>query len=134
MSIPGWATRFIGIPYKDDGHGFDGANCFGIVYLVLKHRAAINVDPQGDVSADDVERATNRALSVACNEPWHPVVGVPKAFDVALLRGNPLHCGVVIAPGWLLHVWRSPSSMAMAFDNPRIRERFIGFYRHRDLA
>jgi hypothetical protein len=132
--VPSWAGRFIGIPYQDDGYDFDGCNCFGIVHLVLKHQARIEIDPQADVSADDVARATERALSVAGNAPWQAVNGEPRLFDVALLRGNPLHTGIVIAPRILLHVWRSPMSVAMSFDNPRLRTRFIAFYRHAALA
>lgn len=132
--VPGWCERFIGIPYKDDGHDFSGCNCFGLVHLVLKHRCGVAVEPEADVSASDVESATNRALSVAGNEPWHPVIGTPRVFDVALLRGRPLHCGIMVDSGLLLHVWRSPSSMAMSIDNPRIRTRIISYYRHADLA
>ena len=134
LKVPGWAGRFIGIPYRDSGFGFDGCNCFGIVYLVLKHRAGIEIDPQADVSAADVARASNRALSVAHNEPWREVAGEPQAFDVALLKGDPFHTGIIIAPNILLHVWRSPSSMAMSLDNPRIRARIVGFFRHSALV
>jgi len=133
LTPPGWAGRYIGLPYAERGHDRSGCNCWGLVHLVLKERAGIVVDPHAEVSAVEIERATARAIRVAATE-WTEISGAPALFDVALMRGSPLHTGIVIAPGWLLHVWRSPHSIAMRFDNPRIRARIIGFYRHRSLA
>jgi cell wall-associated NlpC family hydrolase len=130
LSVPKWCEPFIGIPYQADGHGFAGCNCWGLVHLVLKHRRGIDVDPFAETSADDIARANDLALETAARDPWREVVNEPQAFDVALLNGRPFHTGIVVAPGQLLHVWRSPMSTVMAFDNPRIRARLLGFYRH----
>lgn len=134
LNAPLWAQRFIGICYKDDGHSFEGSNCFGLVYLVLKERCGIIINPQADVSAADADRASMRAQLVASCEPWTQVVGKPRAFDVALLQGKPFHTGILITDEVLLHVWRAPRSMAMHLSNPHIRERIIGFYRHSVLT
>lgn len=134
LKVPLWAGRYIGIKFKDDGHGFDGSNCFGLVYLVLKHQCGIEINPQSDVSAADVERASIRAQVVASCAPWMPVVGEPRLYDVALIAGKPLHTGIVVGEEALLHIWRAPEAMAMHLRNPHLRSRLIGFYRHSALA
>jgi len=134
LNVPGWCARFIGVPYKDDGHDFRGCNCWGLVHLVLKHRAGIEVDPFADVSAADIAEAIELTRKVAASSTWLPVSGSPREFDVALLSGRPLHTGIVVASDLLLHVWRSPASMVMRLDNMRIRARMVGFYRHSGLA
>lgn len=134
LSVPGWCARFIGVPYREDGHGFDGANCAGLVHLVLKHRAGVEIDPHADVSAADIERASTLLEMAAISDLWLPVAGKPRPLDVALLRGTPLHTGIIVAEDLLLHVWRAPASMVMNVNNPRIRHRIMSFYRHKALA
>jgi cell wall-associated NlpC family hydrolase len=130
LTPPGWVQRYIGIPFKDLGYDFNGCNCWGLVHLVLKERAGIEVNPYSDVSARE------RDLAAYCfgveSVDWFEVKQ-PKVYDVVLIRGEPLHTGIVVAPGWLLHVWRAPASIAMTFDNPRIRARISAFYRNKLL-
>ena len=134
LMVPLQAQPFIGIPYKDEGCGFDGVNCYGLVHLVLKCCCGIVINPYADISALEIDRV-NEAIAAAVDTPeWLRVIGEPKLYDVALLRGAPFLCGIVIAPKILLHVWRAPASIAMAFDDMRIRNRFIAFYRHAELA
>ena len=130
---PQWAARFIGIPFADQGHDFTGCNCWGLVHLVLKHRAGVDVPTYGEVSASDIVRANALFETEAISGPWIEAGEPLRVFDVVLLRGNPLHAGIVIAENLLLHVWRSPSSAAMRLDHPLIRSKRIACYRHMDL-
>ena len=60
---------------------------------------------------------------------------------VAAVRGPdgwiyaPLHVGVVVAPGWLLHVEHATDSLLARYNEDQaIRRRVLGFWRHHRLV
>jgi cell wall-associated NlpC family hydrolase len=139
-----WTGDFVGIPYKRRGSNFSGCDCWGLVRLVYLYQCGIELpsyaDKLDDISASETMNSETRAGS------WLQVMGRPKPFDVVHMTSYPIidgrriktngHCGVMISPERLLHVWEeNPSySVHVSIDNPRIRPRVLGIYRHRELA
>jgi hypothetical protein len=47
---------------------------------------------------------------------------------------GPLHVGIVVAPGWLLHVERATHTLLARYrDDWRVGKRVLGFWRHRRM-
>ena len=71
--------------------------------------------------------------------------GQERAFDVvemslpARVDGQwvfaPLHVGVIVAAGWLLHVEHATDSLLARYNEDQaIRRRVLGFWRHHRLV
>jgi len=134
MIIPEWASRYVGVPYADDGHSLDACNCWGLVYLVLKEQAQVDVPTYAEISAKDIDLANARFAQERASYPWSRVIGEKRRFDVALLRGNPLHAGIMVSSDALLHIWKATSAVVMPIDHSRLRFNLLGFYRHVSLV
>lgn len=134
MTTRKWET-YVGIPFKDFGRGCDGVDCWGLVRLVLKNECNIEVPSYGEISASDLVKVTETISGESSFDPWHPVEPHEvKAFDVALMRGRPMHVGIMVSNEHLLHVEEKICTVLLPITHPSIERRIIGFRRHHDLA
>lgn len=131
--IPAWVSRYVGTPFIDRGHDFDGCACWGLVHLVFKHEAGIATPTYAEVSADDITLANDLFICMSACEPWHVATEPIRLFDVALIRGRPLHVGIMLNATHILHVWRKTDAAVMPIDHVRLRNRIVGIFRHREL-
>ncbi len=80
----------------------------------------------------------SRCLCASVVKPaWLEVErGAEQAGDVVLLRlrGLPIHVGLVVARGWMLHVEAKVDSVLERFDGLEWRRRVLGTYRHTALS
>ena len=129
-----WTERYVGLPFTDFGRDFNGVDCWGLVRLVLWKEAGVEVPTYGEISAHDLIRVTQTIEMESSIEPWHPVERDElKPFDVALMRGRPLHVGVMATPTQMLHVEERISVVLLPLKHPSIDRRLLGFRRHREL-
>lgn len=138
-----WPVRYVGIPFIDNGHGFDGCNCWGLVHLVLDTECNVGTPTYGEISASELLASAKAMRDGLEAQTWLPVMrSAIKPFDGALMysmteRGSRVqnHVGI-IAPSSeglkVLHVWKATAAALMRLDHPRLR--IVGFYRHRELA
>lgn len=98
-------TAFIGIPYLNRGSSFQGCDCWGLVWLYyaeIMHQLI----PRYDGYAD----AESPTMSDYISERWNQWQSIEptnmEAGDVLALRVGrlPVHCGVYIGQGRMLHV------------------------------
>ena len=141
-----WSAQYIGIPFAADGASRAGANCWGLVHLVLKEQCGIATPTYDAISADELIAAARQFRTSAVAEPWIRVTTQPRrAFDVVLMHAMasedgggrsrvPGHVGILIDASRLLHVWEKCDAVVMSLDHPRIRHRIVDFYRHRELT
>lgn len=139
MRAPDWAGQYVGIPYKSGGRARDGCDCWGLVALVLGERFGVCVaDYDGplfegrhtaEAVAEAAESFAARFIEVGRNGGEQPGDGV-------LLRmlGVPLHIGVVVAPGLMLHVEDKCDSVIENYRSLHWRSRVLNFYRAEALA
>lgn len=119
----------------DGGRTVRGADCYGLVHLVYREVLGIDLPTYGEISAHDVARVTERIREDSAGAPWLPVTGAPNAFDVVVMRGKPLHVGVMVDRGHVLHVEAATSSVIVPLArSPQVRWRRIAVYRHEALA
>jgi len=131
MSTRQWES-YVGIPFKDFGRDMKGCDCWGLVRLVLKRECNIDVPSYGEISARDLARVTDTIGEQSSTDPWS-MVEQPRPFDVALMRGRPLHVGIMVSDKQLLHVEEKICTVLLPITHPSIDRRIIGFRRHRDL-
>jgi hypothetical protein len=78
-------------------------------------------------------------------EWWHVLPGQERAFDAiemtTAIHGDrgwefpPLHVGLVVVPGWLIHVERATAAVLVRYrEDQAVKCRILGFWRHRCLA
>jgi cell wall-associated NlpC family hydrolase len=89
------ALALPGLPWVRWRAEWDGADCFGLV--VLWHREVLGLD-LGAVPTTDI------GAGFAAATGWQPCSPVPGATAWMAWRGGaPAHCGILAAPGMVLH-------------------------------
>jgi cell wall-associated NlpC family hydrolase len=136
-----WVERYIGIPFSNDGLGFDGCHCWGLVRLVLLNERNVEVPTYGELSAKDLLAVERTISSSAAGDPWIKVSGARKQFDVVVMHARPeesgrvaAHVGIMASAKAMLHVERSTSAVLVDIDHRSVKRRVIGTFRHKALA
>lgn len=126
-----WVGDYIGIPYRRGASGHDGADCWGLVCLVLRERFGVTL-PMFDPECGDHARlaaffSEHRPLVAADSVPE----GDERAGDIALLTVfcQPIHVGILVGDGLMLHTLGAHDSALEAFRGPRWAKRLEGVYR-----
>lgn len=142
---PIWSTNWIGIPFVNLGRNKEvGLDCYGLVRAVLRERAGIELRSYDTVSESDYRSVSGAIEDAKQSQEWTPIeAGKEAPLDVVemvfpALEGTrvafiPLHVGIVVAPGWLLHTEYATGSRLSAYNEQRMASRIIGFWRHREL-
>lgn len=141
--VPVWAADYIGIPFVDKGMDRAGANCWGLVRMVLDEQFGVLGLP---TYTEDFETTRDRArlaeiYGAESQKDWVRIgdrddLSAVRAGDVLLLRpyGLPTHVGVVVARGWMLHVEEGIEAALVRYDGPVWKNRIVMVGRHRELA
>lgn len=137
-----WVSRYVGIPFKEDGLTREGCHCWGLCHLVLREQCGIETPTYAEQSAADLIAAARFFRGEPLGDPWSKADD-PREFDVVLMsamsdgpRPRVLagHCGIMTNETTLLHVWSATHAVQMKIDHARIRHKISGFYRHKALA
>ena len=107
--------KYIGIPFKDCGRGFDGLDCWGLVRLVWKEEKGFVMPDMGDAYSSAFARGevgeTAQALEAG---NWNrDVTAEPRReLDVLVFSFGTLdlHVGLWVGEGEMLHVMRGMST------------------------
>lgn len=141
--MPAWVGGYIGIPYKLGGRTHSAADCWGLAMLVLIEALKVENAPLftgvewSIKSPGDKRRAIGEFIDRASSTLFDPVMpGMEVVGDIIVLRvsGNPLHVGIVVAPGAMLHTDEDADSALERYDGPMWGRRVMGFHRLRGGA
>jgi cell wall-associated NlpC family hydrolase len=130
---PAWVSCFIGIPFLARGRSSHGYDCWGLVRAVLTARFDVAVPSYAEGYDDIRDHGRLAALVEAGKVEWSEVKpGDERPGDVLLLRlrGLPIHVGLLVAPGWMLHTREATGSILERFDGLAWGRRVLGIYRH----
>ena len=135
FGLPAWTADYVGLPFKEGGRDRQGLDCYGLLRLVINDRFAGAVpEYEGIAYRADADKDLLAALMDERVRLWMPIrVGEEQPGDGILLRvmGRPIHVGVVVAKGWMLHVEKDCDSLLERFTaGSRWERRVLGFYRH----
>jgi cell wall-associated NlpC family hydrolase len=134
--LPAWASDYVGLPYSVGGRSREGVDCWGLYELIFNEQSGRTI-PSYDGPVWGGEGATSREIALACAafasrfSPVQP--GEEQVFDGIIMRlaGHPLHVGMVIEPGWMIHSIRGADSCIERYRPSMVWEnRIAGFHRH----
>lgn len=133
-----WASRYIGLPFKDHGRDFKGVDCWGLVRLVLREERGIELPSYGEISADEIAAIAGLvSAAMADIETWPQVAKADaQPFDVVVMlrRKEPRHIGILTTSTTLLHIESKIDSVNLPLDHRSLAARPMLFFRHRSLA
>lgn len=141
MSIPSWASNYVGVPFLDGGESFEGADCWGLLCMVLEREYGVLVNdfecrPQYGTKPEEIEAVRRFGEMHTKSSQWVKVrLHNIKPGDGILLRiaGLPMHVGIALGNWNMLHTEKGIGSCVEKFSSPLWRNRVIGAYRHADL-
>lgn len=135
-NMPEWTNRYVGIPWRETGRNVaSGLDCWGLVRLVLMEQANIILPELSDVAYRETgdKRELIRLIrqhSEAMPD-WTPVNAPEQVFDVVWLKNPwPIHFGVVVAPGWMIHIEKGCETVLEDFRGLRWGKKLQGIFRH----
>lgn len=129
------SNRYISIPYVDGGRTEAGADCWGLVRLIYQNEFDIELPGHDGIDRGSRADAELAEYMAAHRENWERV-RVPEVGDIVLMRlaGEPIHVGVVIAPGYFIHARADADVVAEKYASTRWSHRIEGFYRYTPKA
>ena len=136
MNPPDWAAKFIGIPYKTHGRSRNGADCWYVVYLIMKEQFGIEIPSYDGMSFD--KGANNRIeicefMAQEKIHQWRKISpGEERPGDAILFNmlGVPIHVGIICASGLFIHCEHGSNSCIERYGSGTWSRRIEGFYRH----
>jgi probable lipoprotein NlpC len=126
-------SQAVGVPFQDRGRDFNGWDCWGLVWKAYREALGFNLPCLEDVPALKNWQAGNLFRAISQQHQEVPV-GKENPGDVAVFRGYPVHIGLVVAPGKMLHVEPGIATCVESFLAPPWIQRILGIYRHVQLA
>jgi cell wall-associated NlpC family hydrolase len=132
---------YIGIPFIDGGRDMTGCDCWGLIRLVYRLEAGIELPSYGEIAAADLLAVARSMRDDAFADPWRRVTDEPRRpMDVVLMRrlGDggkaPVHVGIMVDPKRMLHIVEAADSHTVPLDHPTVKPRILDFFRHRNLS
>jgi cell wall-associated NlpC family hydrolase len=144
MSGLHWSSGFVGLPWADRGRTRAGCDCWGLVRLVYREVAGIDLPSFDEAYVTAEEQSVVAAVIADVRQggrgasPWLEVAGPPERLDLLLFRcgRHESHVGVVVDPrrALMLHSQNRDQSRIESFDRAEWARRRIGFFRHQDAS
>jgi cell wall-associated NlpC family hydrolase len=137
-----WTNDFIRIPFKEKGRTRAGADCWGSACIIYAERRNI-ILPMLDTYQSIKDRVTMSEIIGEESKKWHAIhkdSGLEKEYDIAVfnMAGLPMHVGVVVRPGTMIHCQKGRGMVVEDYRGPDDRmqwsKRLEGFYRYADAA
>jgi cell wall-associated NlpC family hydrolase len=135
-TLPDWVERYIGIPYVEAGRdpvADGGLDCWGLLVLIWREQYGVDLPAyDGPHWAKGANRAAIAAAIRAEQERYTDVAaGAEREGDGILLRllGQPLHVGLVVAPGWMIHTHETAAVCIESYRGMAWARRVMGFRR-----
>jgi cell wall-associated NlpC family hydrolase len=131
MAFPVWVNNYIGIPYLFGGDTLDGADCWGLVRIILRNEYKKELP---DYYHDDPlqHRVAQLVKSSLATAPVDKTEN-PEPGDIVLLKiiGFPCHIGIVAGNGFMVHTLHGHDSALESYTGSKWSKRMEGFYRVR---
>jgi cell wall-associated NlpC family hydrolase len=128
---PSWAARYIGIPFKEDGTGFDGINCWHLIRLAAREQFGLDYPEPAVINPLDMQEVGTILRRAKAAPPWREVtLAEARPPDVIAFKvlAWPSHVGLFINPQWFLHIRQGTASVLGRLDSIIWRNRVDGVF------
>lgn len=129
--------KYMRIPFKSQGHSFEGCDCGGLVWLVYKEELGIELPKWFDMySGTRIEHSLELTETVSTMLGSYCVevdIKDRKPFDVIAFKicNSPIHVGIVVNKKYFLHTMQGFSRVTQErFDSPQWTGRITGCFRY----
>jgi hypothetical protein len=138
-----WVDRYMTVPFVEKGRTMRGADCLGIVALVLEREARAALTDLGVGWSDGIDAIALRVQeAIATGEFIRLGQGAAAArFDLVQMTNifpggqkGELHVGIATGAGMVLHSERPHGPKHQRLDDPALRGRVVAFWRLKALA
>lgn len=127
-----WYSKYIGTPWKALGRDKNGADCYGLVRLILKEQYGIMI-PSLINDYSDVENKEEIENLINAQKPLltGALLETPEEGAIILFesRGFTAHIGIVVSNKYLIHTTSSQGAVLMPLKSQYIQNRIKGYYR-----
>lgn len=124
---------YIRIPFKDHGRTRNGADCWGLACIIYAEQLGIEL-PALTGYEDTKDRAKISDIIKAESQTWQFIVrDKEEPFDIAVFKvlGQPMHVGVVVKPGLMIHCERGCGVYRTQYYKENQWDRRLeGFFRY----
>jgi len=135
-----WLSKYQLIPFEDKGRSFSGCDCWGLVLLILKNEAGIEVPSFDEISCRDGESVNGKVDDEILSGLWEEVDESEVApFDLVVLRGSIIvkgrvfpartHIGILSDKLNIIHTEIGTGVVSVDRKNRTVRDRIFGYYR-----
>lgn len=131
--IPSWAARYVGVPYVPGGRAATGADCWGLYSLVMAEQFGLSLPPYDgpNMASGSSGRAVAAAAEAYAKQFDRVEAADVRLGDAILIRvyGFPIHVGMVVGLGLMLHVEEYHSSVIARYTSTQWANRIVSFHR-----
>lgn len=128
-----WVNEYVRIPFLDNGRTKEGVDCWGLVRLIYQERLGIEL-PVLNLYDNTRDKEKISHLIEEKSKEWIPVEkGDEKPYDVLVfkLAGQPMHVGLVVKKGLMLHCERGSGTVPVFYNEEhQWFRRLVGIYRN----
>ena len=126
-------NKYLGIPYKHQGRGRDGLDCYGLLIAIFADLGIKIFDIEEDYSRDWSWKGKNYFLENA-HKDWQEVK-TARLFDIVGFKSSKgilNHAGVMLDWYRFINTCRA-GTVICSVNDATWKSKFYGFYRHKDL-
>ena len=129
-----WAAGYVGIPFKRGGRTKEGADCWGLVYIVMREvfkKEVPSFSGTYEFPREDLAPGLKSIIMSHWEEVGVERIQAPEegALVFMMYQGFPSHIGIVTDEGLMLHLAMGKDAVVERLGSPLIKPRIEGFYR-----
>jgi cell wall-associated NlpC family hydrolase len=130
------SSKYISIPYKDNGRDEKGVDCWGLARLFYQQELNIELPSYtGEYSSAEERKEVSSTIN-RHRGSWKVVdCGKEQFGDIVILKlvGLPLHIGVVLGDKKMIHTLKGSGTIIESYDSRIWQNRIFGFVRHKEI-
>ena len=126
-----WYAKYVGIPFESKGRTKEGADCYGLVRIVLEENFNMKLPLLNGYSDALNGKETSAYISentplLSGEELSDPQVGCVVVLSTS--QGLSGHVGVIVDKNMILHTTKENGAVIERIDSNRIKNKIRGYY------
>jgi hypothetical protein len=135
---PQWVKPYQKIPYVDGGRTMEGADCWGLLRLIMLREKGIELPLYAELAYEHGKRSHEIGQFMSEHtEGWQEIdIKQVRAFDGLWIRmrGEGIHVALAISEREMIHTEEGADVVITDFRDYRWNRRILKAYRHERLV